>query len=86
MQFISNIFVKKLTEINPFYKDVSIDNEWADITEQSDPELWHLLTDENAKSNNEDEQIDSDEEIDGNNHVKEKELKMSSVPYPTCCT
>ena len=78
-----NRALKKLTEINPFYKDVSIDNEWADVSEQSDPELWNLLTDENATSNENDDQTDSDEDIDGNDHVKEKQSKMSAVPYPT---
>ena len=38
---------------------------------------------ENARSKNDDEQTDSDEDIDGNDHVKEKEVRMSSVPYPT---
>ena len=79
-----NRALKKLTEINPFYKDVSIDNEWVDVSEQSDPELWNLLTDENANECNEnDDQTDSDEDIDGNDHVKEKDAKMSAVPYPT---
>ena len=74
----------KLTEINPFYKDISIDNEWEDLSEQSDPELWKLLTDENTSTEN-DEVTDSDDNnnIKDNNHIKEKEIRMSSVPYPT---
>ena len=40
-----NRALKKLTEINPFYKDVTVDSEWKDLSEQSDPELWRLLTD-----------------------------------------
>ena len=73
----------KLTEINPFYKDISIDDDWADISEQSDPELWKLLTDKDAKNIKNDDETDSDDDIDGNDNDKEKELKMSADPYPT---
>ena len=52
----------KLIEINPFYKDISIDNEWEDLSEQSDPELCKLLTDENTSTEN-DEVTDSDDNI-----------------------
>ena len=33
----------KLIKINPFYKDISIDNECEDLSEQSDPELWKKI-------------------------------------------
>ena len=78
-----NRALKKLTEINPFYEDVTVDTAWEDLSEQSDPELWRLLTDENTTSSKNDDQTDSDDNIEGNNHLKEKERKMSSVPYPT---
>ena len=39
-----NRALKKLTVINPFYKDVVIDNEWEDLSERSEQELWRLLT------------------------------------------
>ena len=55
----------KLIEINPFYKDISIDNEWEDLSEQSDPELWKPLTDENTSTDN-DEVTDSDDNIKNN--------------------
>ena len=44
-----NQALRKLTEINPFYKDIAIDQEWENVSKQSDPELWNLLTNENAK-------------------------------------
>ena len=78
-----NRALKKLTEINPFYENVTIDSEWEDLSEQSDPELWRLLTDENTSTSKNDEQTDSDDNIEGNDHLKEKEIKMSSVPFPT---
>ena len=78
-----NRALEKLTEINPFYKDVTVDSEWKDLSEQSDPELWRLLTDKSTTSSKNDDEMDSDDNIEGNDHLKEKEIKMSSVPYPT---
>ena len=51
-----NRALKKLTEINPFYENVTIDSEWEDLSEQSDPELWRLLTDENTSTSKNDDQ------------------------------
>ena len=62
-----------MKEINPFYDDVLIDDQWETVCERSDPELWNLFTDENAKSQQSDDQTDSDENIDGNDHIKEKQ-------------
>ena len=74
----------KLKEINPHYKNVSIDDSWADVSRRSDPELWKLLTDENAENNDSnDDLIDSDDEIDDNDHAKEKEQRISSGLHPT---
>ena len=78
-----NRALRKLIEINPFYKDVSIDDQWENVSEQSDPELWKLLTDENVAQEKNDDETDSDDNIEGNDHIKEKEMKMSSVPHPT---
>ena len=65
----------KLKEINPHYKDVVIQDSWADVSEKSDPALWKLLTDENAKNPDSDnEMILSDGEIEDNNHVKEEQM------------
>ncbi len=78
-----NTTLKKLKEINPLYKDVLIDAQWEIVSERSDPELWNLLTDENAISLQSDDQTDSDENIEGNNCIKEKQKNMSAVPHPT---
>lgn len=45
-----NKTLKKLVEINPFYKQVCLDNSLGDMGKESDPELWKLLTDGKAKS------------------------------------
>ena len=38
-----NTILQKLTKINRFYSDITIDNELKDLSEQSDPVLWKLL-------------------------------------------
>ena len=43
-----NTALQKLTKINPFYSNITFDNEWEDSSEQSDPVLWKLLTNKNA--------------------------------------
>ena len=44
---------------------------------------WRLLTGKNAREFNNSDEIDSDDDIDGNDKVKERELKQSSLPFPT---
>ena len=78
-----NRALAKLIEINPFYKSVIIDNDWKNVSERSDPEFWKLLTNNNGKEFNIDDQTDSDDHIEGNNKLKEREMKMCSLPFPT---
>ena len=73
----------KLIEINPFYKNVIVDNDWKNVSEQSDPEFWQLLTNDNGKEFNIDDQTDSDDDIECNNKLKKRGMKMSSLPFPT---
>ena len=47
-----NTALQELTKINPFYRNIAIDNEWEDLSEQSDPVLWKLLTEKNASESN----------------------------------
>ena len=79
--------LQPLTTINPFYSNITIDNEWGDLSEQSDPVLWKLLTDKNtdmnAKEPNNSDQTDSDDDIEGDDKFKERELNESSLPFPT---
>ena len=79
-----NTALQKLTKISPFYSNIAIDNEWEDSSEQSsDPVLWKLLTDKNASESNNSDQTDSDDDIEGNDKFKERELKESSSTFPT---
>ena len=63
--------IQKLVQINPFYSNITIHNEWEDLSEQSDPLLWKLLTDKNAQESNNIDQMDSND-IEGNDKFKEK--------------
>ena len=80
MPCFSQYSVQKLTKINPFYINITTDNEWEDSSKQSDPVLWKLLTGKNASESNNSDQTDSDDDIEGNDKFKEKELKESSSP------
>ena len=68
-QIMPAIFSKaleKLTNINPFYENITIANDWENLSEQSDPELWKLLTKKNAKESYNRDQTDSDDNIERN--------------------
>ena len=45
--------------------------------------LWKLLTNKNASESNNSDETDSDENIEGNDKFKERELKESFSPFPT---
>ena len=78
-----NRALAKLIEINPFYKNVIVDNDWKNVNEQSDPEFWKLLTDDNGKKINNDYQTDSDDDVEVNNKLKERKTETPSLPFPT---
>ena len=63
---------EKLTKINWF----NIDGDWEDLIEQSNLELWKLLTKKSAKESYIRDQIDSDYGIEGNNKLKERECNL----------
>ena len=44
-----NTAFQKLTKTYPFYSNVTIDNEWEDLSEHTGQVLWKLLTDKNAQ-------------------------------------
>ena len=72
-----NTALQKLTKINPFYSNITIDNEWEHLSEQSDLVLWKLLSDKNARQSNNSDQTDSDDGMEGIDKFKERELKES---------
>ena len=73
----------KINKINPFYSNITNDNEWEDFSEQiSDLVVWKLLTDKNtdknAKETNSRDQTDSDNDIEGNDrpNISTNEIVM----------
>ena len=54
-----------------------------DLNEQSDLVLWKLLAEKNARESHNRDQSDSDDDIEGNDKFKERELKESSSSFPT---
>ena len=82
-----NVALQKLTKINPFYSNITIDHDREDFSEQSEPVLWKLLTDKNTDKNarefNSSDQAHSNDDIEGNDKFKEKELNESSPAFPT---
>ena len=43
-----NNALRKLKEVNRFYKDVIIVNQWQEVDKKSDSVLWNFLTNENT--------------------------------------
>ena len=78
-----NSALQNLTKINPLYSNITIDNEQEDLSERSYPVLWRFLIDKNARESNNSDQTDGDNDIDGNDKFKERELRESSSPFPT---
>ena len=56
---------------------------WKDLSEQSDLVIWKFLINKNARDSNNCDQIDSDDDIDGNDKFTKREHKESSSPSPT---
>ena len=77
-----NKALKKLMEVNPLYENIQIDLEWENISQESDPELWGILTNENHRTVS-GEVNDSDEENQDIDQNHEKELRDAYVSYPT---
>ena len=55
---------------------MQINLSWESISQEPDPGLWNILTDENCK-HVEGETDDSDEDIEENNHAYENEVQDS---------
>ena len=62
--------LEKLVGINPFYKQIRLDDFWEDISKESDPELREFLTDKKTKSEAV-EGRDSKEDADSTNFIIE---------------
>ena len=75
-----NKALAKLVEINPFYANISICDDWEENTKASDPELWDLLTNNNGGDiEGLDSIVDSDDELDNN---PKNQTKQTQFPTP----
>ena len=72
----------KLVEVNPLHQNIQLNMSWENVSQDSNPELRNILTDENHK-HVEGEIDDSDEDIEGNDHAYEKEVRDSVLLLPT---
>ena len=68
--------------MNLLYQNIQIDPSWENVSQESNSELWNILTDENHK-HVEGEMDDSDEDTEGNDYAYEKEVQDSVLPLPT---
>ena len=48
---LANTPLQKLSKINLFYSNITLDNKWEDFGYQSDPVLLEFLTDKNIDKN-----------------------------------
>ena len=80
-----NKALKKVREINLFYRTASVDNSWKNISQESDPELWDILTNETPKHDKSDI-IDNDEEIEGNDSAVQKRAKRKCFSISNAVT
>ena len=72
-----NQALQKLKEINHFYKDVVISDNWEDVSNETDPELWNRLTDvDNHDSNNSESDTDNE---DGNHDDYEENQRCGNI-------
>ena len=63
------------SQINKFYSNIAMDNEWGYFSEESVSMLQKLLTDKNARKSNSGDQTGSDDDIEGNDKFKERKLE-----------
>ena len=79
-----NTALQKLTNINPVYSNVTIDNDSEDLTGQSDPVLRKLLTNKNARESSSIDHTDSVDYIEGNDKLKENRSSLLHF-FVHCC-
>ena len=66
-----------LKQNNPLYKDVIINSNWMQDSEECDPELWHAMT--NRTPNDDDAEIASDDSFVSNSALRELNDGMESA-------
>ena len=77
-----NAALKWLRQNNSLYADVEYDEEWEKAMQESDPELWSMLTDE-VDENAENPNLVCDSDTDDDDGEENEQLHKAGVPYPT---
>ena len=63
-------------------RDIKIDNQWQDVSKESDPALLDLLINENTGKSDTATKTDNDEIIEGNDALKRKQkIWMEDLPF-----
>ena len=79
-----NAALKWLRENNPLYSDTEYDTDWEKAMQESDPELWNMLTETDnnntANDDNENYQAITDSDSDDDNN---EQIHKLGVPHPT---
>ena len=75
-EYIVSLALKR--ELVDKLNDITTNNYWEDLSEQSYLVLWKLLTDKNNRDSNNSDQTDIDDDIEDNDKFKERELKEYS--------
>ena len=81
---VVNAALCKLKEINPFYHDVQLSDNWQNLSEEADPDLWALLTDlQNSQDGFDDllRDSDSDDEPNQPSHLHQEGVPVATVMH-----
>ena len=66
---------------NHLYTHVVINHDWEKVSQDSDPELWSMLTDDKDNTNETEEEHLTDDSDDENN--ENEQIHKHGIPHPT---
>ena len=69
----------KSEKTNSFYSNIVVNDSWINVSEQSDPMLWDLLTNDGIDKSNDKYGTDFDEEIEATNNAKQSEQCVTNA-------
>jgi hypothetical protein len=75
-----------LKENNPLYSHIQFDENWEKTMQESDPELWSMLTEDATSSNDKklpDLVSDSDTDDESSDKTEKEQIHQPGIPYPS---
>ena len=70
---------------NPHYKDVLLNENWIEDSEESDPDLWDsLVHDDEQEGHVNNEQLSGGESDDTDDEREDERTKLSGIPFDSC--